>query len=120
MESVLSIMKALGEAHRLKAFLTLFSEGELCVCELAELLELSAATTSRHMSLLGAAGLIMSEKRGKWVYYSPSPHISPTLLQWITESAENSASIRGETECVREKPRCCRNMSGTLRSGTLR
>lgn len=115
MESVLSIMKALGETHRLKAFLTLFSEGELCVCELAELLELSAATTSRHMSLLGAAGLIMSEKRGKWVYYSPSPHISPTLLQWITESAENSASIGGETVRVREKLRCCRNMSGTLR-----
>ncbi len=114
MESVLCTMKALGEAHRLKAFLTLLSEGELCVCELAELLELSAATTSRHMSLLGAAGLIASEKRGKWVYYSPSPHISTALLQWVTESAENSASMGGERERIRENLRCCRNMSGTL------
>ena len=112
MESMLRIMKALGESHRLKAFLTLLGTGELCVCEIAEVLGLSAATTSRHMGILCSAGLIESKKRGKWVYYAPARAIHPLLLQWVTASADGSFSPENEREQVREKLQCCLKDSG--------
>ena len=65
MNFVISQMKALGERNRLRAFLALTATGELCVCQVGELLSLSPATVSRHMSILGAAGLVEWEKRGK-------------------------------------------------------
>lgn len=112
MKSVVSIMKALGESHRLKAFLALLHTGELCVCELAELLALSTATTSRHMSILSSTGLIKAQKRGKWVYYSISQETDPLLLQWITDKTPTVLSIEQEKKGIREKLTCCGSSGG--------
>ncbi len=93
MNSILSILKALGEKNRLRAFLKLINTKELCVCEVGEFLGLSAATVSRHMSILCQANLVESQKRGKWVYYSINSTVAPELLQWIRNSVFDSSSI---------------------------
>jgi len=43
--------------------------GELCVCQLIELMGLSPSTVSKHLSILRDAGLLDSRKDGRWVYY---------------------------------------------------
>jgi len=43
--------------------------GELCVCQIHELLCLAPSTTSKHLSLLAAAGLVEVRKEGRWAYY---------------------------------------------------
>ncbi len=68
MEDVVAIAKALGDETRLRALLALRG-GERCVCQLVELLGLANSTVSKHMSVLKQAGLVESEKRGRWVYY---------------------------------------------------
>jgi ArsR family transcriptional regulator len=45
------------------------SERELCVCNLVEFIGLADSTVSKHMSILREAGLVVSHKRGRWVYY---------------------------------------------------
>ncbi len=44
--------------------------GEVCACEIAERLGLSAPTISHHMGILREAGLVTARKQGLWVYYA--------------------------------------------------
>jgi len=60
--------KALGDPQRVRALAALRG-GELCLCRLIALLRLAPSTVSKHMSLLVQAGLVLSRKEGRWVYY---------------------------------------------------
>ncbi|MFQ5453385.1 MAG: ArsR/SmtB family transcription factor [Candidatus Zixiibacteriota bacterium] len=62
------IFKALSEPIRLR-IIALLAEGELCVCDLTEALELPQSTVSRHMAYLKAVGFVRDRRNGKWVYY---------------------------------------------------
>ena len=60
--------KALADPTRLR-ITVLLSRGELCVCDLTEVLGLPQSTVSRHMSKLKSAGLVTDRRAGKWVHY---------------------------------------------------
>lgn len=47
--------------------------GEVCVCELVEPLGRSQPTVSHHMKVLADAGLIVGDKRGRWIWYRVVP-----------------------------------------------
>ncbi len=68
MREFMTIVKALGDENRVRALLALRG-GELCVCQIIELLALAPSTVSKHMSILKQAGLVEGTKRGRWVYY---------------------------------------------------
>ncbi|MHC4156850.1 MAG: ArsR/SmtB family transcription factor [Planctomycetota bacterium] len=57
-----SIAKALSDENRVRALMML-SEGELCVCQLIEMLALAPSTVSKHMSILFQAGLVNARKQ---------------------------------------------------------
>jgi len=63
-----NIFKALSEPIRLR-IMVMLTLGELCVCDLVELLGLPQSTVSRHMSRLKAVGLVVDRRAGKWVHY---------------------------------------------------
>jgi len=67
-DSFTAITKALSDSHRVRALCAL-RKGELCVCQVIELLCLAPSTISKHMSILKQAGLVDSRKDGRWVYY---------------------------------------------------
>ena len=58
---------------RLLSLLVSAPAGEACVCELVEPLGRSQPTVSHHLRILAAAGLIVGEKRGRWVWYRAVP-----------------------------------------------
>lgn len=58
---------------RLLSLLGSAPAGEVCVCELVEPLGRSQPTVSHHLKLLADAGLIVGEKRGRWVWYRVVP-----------------------------------------------
>jgi DNA-binding transcriptional ArsR family regulator len=62
------VTKALSDPNRVRAFMAL-RNGELCVCQIIELLALAPSTVSKHMSILKQAGLVDSRKDSRWVYY---------------------------------------------------
>jgi ArsR family transcriptional regulator len=47
--------------------------GEVCACDLVEPLGRSQPTVSHHLKVLTEAGLIVGDKRGRWVWYSIVP-----------------------------------------------
>jgi ArsR family transcriptional regulator len=60
--------KALADPTRLR-ITVLLSRGELCVCDLTEVLGVPQSTISRHMGKLKSAGLVTDRRAGKWVHY---------------------------------------------------
>ena len=69
---MVQLFKGLSDPVRLRIFHALAVKNELCVCHLTDALVLPQSTVSRHLSVLKNAGLVDAERKGKWVYYSPS------------------------------------------------
>lgn len=69
--SVASTLKALAEPLRLRMLSAIATDprGEACVCDLAELADVSQPTVSHHLKVMKDAGLLASERRGTWVWY---------------------------------------------------
>lgn len=61
--------KALANGIRLN-ILHVLDGYDCCVCDLSHALDLSVATVSQHLKILKEAGLVKSEKVGKFRYYS--------------------------------------------------
>ncbi|MGV8124799.1 MAG: ArsR/SmtB family transcription factor [Candidatus Xenobiia bacterium LiM19] len=103
MQKTLTITKALADGNRLRVLIALTAIDELCLCQITEMLKLSPATVSRHMSVLHNAHLVKSRKDSRWVYYRLSNTFPPSLLQWLKESlaqSEESASDEKRLKCI--------------------
>ena len=61
--------KALSDATRLTLTVALAEGGELCVCDLAWILERAENLVSHHLRALRAEGLVSSRREGKMVMY---------------------------------------------------
>jgi len=55
--------------------------GELCVCQIVEVLRLAQSTVSSHLRELKRAGLISERRDGRWVYFTLSTN--PAVKPWI-------------------------------------
>jgi ArsR family transcriptional regulator len=68
MERRVTVIKALAHPSRL-AMAEALQQGEMCVCDLRELVGADLSTVSKHLTVMRDAGLLMMEKRGLNVYY---------------------------------------------------
>jgi len=67
------VMSALSDPVRLRIFSIVASEDEVCSCNLEDLVGKSQPTISHHTHKLASAGLIVGEKRGRWVWWRVVP-----------------------------------------------
>ena len=70
LESAAERAKALADPTRLAVALALARGGELCVCDLAWVVERSDKLVSHHVRALHSAGLVRSRREGKMVMYA--------------------------------------------------
>lgn len=63
------VMKSVADPTRVR-ILKLLDGGEMCVCQIVAILELSQSTVSKHLFLLKMAGLVKERQEKKWVHYS--------------------------------------------------
>ncbi len=89
----MAITKALSDPNRVRMLLSL-RRGELCVCQITALFGLATSTISKHLSILNQAGLILSRKTERWVYYRlPDKHAEVAVreaLDWVLKSLGKS------------------------------
>ncbi|HEY8060182.1 MAG TPA: metalloregulator ArsR/SmtB family transcription factor [Acidimicrobiales bacterium] len=64
---------ALADPVRLRLLSMIASEDEMCSCNMLAPLGKSQPTVSHHTKTLAEAGLIVGEKRGRWVYWRIVP-----------------------------------------------
>lgn len=62
------VMKAMAHPSRLM-MVDALSDGELCVCDLQELVGHDMSTVSKHLRVLKQAGILVDERRGKQIFY---------------------------------------------------
>jgi SAM-dependent methyltransferase len=67
-DRLVAMLRAAGDPTRLRLLL-LLREAELTVSELIEIVGQSQPRVSRHLKLLGEAGLLERFKEGSWVFY---------------------------------------------------
>jgi ArsR family transcriptional regulator, arsenate/arsenite/antimonite-responsive transcriptional repressor len=98
LNNVVLIAKALSDTNRVRALAALRG-GELCVCQIIELLGLAPSTVSKHMSVLKQAGLVASRKEERWMYYrlpadNNTSAIVRSAMKWIFQALESDETIR--------------------------
>jgi ArsR family transcriptional regulator, arsenate/arsenite/antimonite-responsive transcriptional repressor len=80
-----AIAKALGDPIRIQLVDVLRKHaGEVCVCELVPLFDLSQPTVSHHLKVLRDAGIVGSERRGLWAYYYVNPEALEEFSAWLS------------------------------------
>jgi DNA-binding transcriptional ArsR family regulator len=98
MRELIEIAAALSDENRVRA-LGVLAQGELCGCQLIELLQLAPSTVSKHMSILRQAGLVEARKDGRWMYYtlpgprSESPAVAKEAVKWAMRSLGDGQQV---------------------------
>jgi ArsR family transcriptional regulator len=64
---------ALADPVRLRLLSLIAAAGEMCSCDLQGPLGKSQPTISHHTKALAEAGLVVGEKRGRWVWWRVVP-----------------------------------------------
>ncbi len=96
MRDFLAIAKALSDASRVRILMFL-GDGELCVCQVIEMLNLAPSTVSEHMAILHRAGLVEGRKDGRWMFYRPAGEDASRpvreALRWLESSLAGDRQV---------------------------
>ncbi len=90
------IFKALSDPARLRILQFLRAPGAgcctfkglVCACDVERILGVSQATVSHHMKLLVEAGLVHSQKNGRWMHYTLRTETFSKAMSWLSTFAE--------------------------------
>lgn len=81
LREVADLFKMFDDFTRVK-ILYMLSKSELCVCDMASLLNMSQPAVSNHLRVLKQSNLVKSRKEGKRVIYSlADDHVNTILSQ---------------------------------------
>jgi len=97
--SVAATLKALSDPLRLRMLSAIASDprGESCVCDLAELAEVSQPTVSHHLKVLKDVDVLTSERRGTWVWYRITPNRRSAVTALLESFAPATLAPGGVT-----------------------
>jgi ArsR family transcriptional regulator, arsenate/arsenite/antimonite-responsive transcriptional repressor len=84
-EDMARIFAALSDPARLRMLSLIASEGEVCSCALEGPLGKSQPTVSHHTRILAAAGLIVGQKRGRWMWWRVVPERLNNVARVLSE-----------------------------------
>lgn len=105
MREFMAITKALSDPNRVRVLLAL-EQGELCVCQITELFGFAPSTVSKHLSILHRAGLILSRKTERWVYYRLPDKSAPVpvreALAWVHKSVAKADEALADAKKLRK------------------
>jgi DNA-binding transcriptional ArsR family regulator len=91
------VFEALSSAPRRK-ILAYLAHAELSAGEIAGRFAMSKPSISQHLSVLEAAGLVTSEKRGQFVFYRLSPdNLANTLNGFVQEVCPVARPLKRES-----------------------
>ena len=88
--SLQNTLKALADPIR-REILNLLKDGRLSAGEIGEHFPVTAASISRHLSVLKEADLIRDTREGKYIYYELNASVLEEIMLWITD-------LKGESD----------------------
>lgn len=82
--SLQATLKALSDPIR-REILNLLKAGRLSAGEITDHFDVTAASISRHLSVLKEANLIRDTRQGKFIYYDINTSVLEETLLWIRD-----------------------------------
>ena len=82
--SLQATLRALSDPIR-REILNLLKAGRLSAGEITEHFDVTAASISRHLSVLKEADLIRDQRQGKFIYYDLNTSVLEETLLWIKD-----------------------------------
>ena len=106
MEKMGKLFRALADETRLRIYLLLL-KGELCVCELVDILNMEQSRISHSLRILREASLVDDRREGKWIIYSINLETSKNkIIQGLRDELKLSTQdLRNLDRCKKEKLR---------------
>ena len=102
-----AMLKVLADETRLRIF-ALLTRGELCVCEIVDVLGIPQNLVSNHLGVLRRAGLVRGRRDdvdSRWVYYSPVPEAVDALRSRVLDLLDLSQMVTSPAKCWSEPRR---------------
>lgn len=88
-------LRALADPIR-REILNMLKRGRMSAGEITEHFPVTAASISRHLSVLKEADLIRDTREGKFIFYEINTSVLEETLLWITD-------LKGESRDVKEE-----------------
>ena len=92
---IAEVFKTLADPTRVR-IITLLSEGEICVHELAQALEMTASAVSHQLRLLRHQGLVRARRQGRHIFYRLDDEHVLQLLQQVREHLAHQPGASSE------------------------
>lgn len=84
------VYSLIGNPTRLKMMYLIIREGEMCPCDLSDILDISVGGVSQHLRKLKDGGLIIDRKVGQTIFYSvvdENANLFAPVLEKMVEKA---------------------------------
>lgn len=105
-----ALFDVLSDEIRRRILCLLLKEGELCVCELFQALDLPQPKVSRHLGVMRDAGVLSVRREGTWVYYRLDAQL-PLWAYKVVESMAQGTCFAEDAQRLEAMPnrpvRCC-------------
>jgi ArsR family transcriptional regulator, arsenate/arsenite/antimonite-responsive transcriptional repressor len=108
LDNAVERFKAFADPVRLR-LLHLLADGEVCVCDLHEALDLPQSTVSRHLAYLRQRGLVVGRKEGLWVHYrlaKPGGELHRTLIGCLGACSREIDALKQDRQKL-NRGSCC-------------
>jgi DNA-binding transcriptional ArsR family regulator len=96
LSTITKLFNLAGNGARLKILYLLYKEGEMCPCDLSDVLEITVGGISQHLRKLKDGGIVKDKKVGQTVFYSlvneNSQIIKPVLASLLEVNKEKTIS----------------------------
>lgn len=69
-----TLLAVLGQQTRIRIFYVLDRVGEVCVCDLAEILSVTQSAVSQHLAKLRACGVVAARRDNQTLFYALADH----------------------------------------------
>ena len=101
---LIAIARALSDPTRIRVMAAL-RNGELCVCELVDALDISQSSLSSHLQICREVGVVSTRKESRWIYYSLSAHYAPLIETIFSElqTLGRDEQLRGDARRLKKR-----------------
>lgn len=111
MDSPTNFFQILSDTTRIRILL-LLAEHELCVCQLTGALGMSQPRISRQLAVLKHGGLVISSRKGNWIYYKINPKLTDKgiekdilsrLPKWLNDDETAESDDLALRACLKQQ-----------------
>ena len=112
MDTLAAVFKALSDEARLRILNLLFYSGELCVCDIEEVMGFTQTKVSRHLAYLRKVGLVDDRRQGLWMLYSiasPKNEEQKQILAFLADLLNSNDVAQRDAKRLASRIRkgCC-------------